>query len=81
MNLKYPHSAVVSSSRSALFDALMDGYVTWREESAAVNAAYENWRRAPREERARAYWTYVAALDLEERAAFAYQQFVEEAAA
>jgi hypothetical protein len=81
MSLKDPHAAAVSSSLPRLFDALIDGYVTWREESATVAAAYEDWGRAPRDERASGYAAYVTALDSEERAVSAYQQLVEQAAA
>jgi hypothetical protein len=55
----------------------MDGYVTWREESAAVHSAYQRWERAARHERDIAFDEYVAALDREERAAAAYKQFAE----
>jgi hypothetical protein len=55
--------------------------VTWREESAAVTATYENWARAPRGEHATAYAAYVTALDSEERAASAYRHLVEQASA
>jgi hypothetical protein len=81
MSLTDPYPAAVSSSGSLLFDALIEGYVTWREESAAVTATYENWARAPRGEHATAYAAYVTALDSEERAASAYRHLVEQAAA
>jgi hypothetical protein len=74
------------TSRSApggshLVDAVIDGYVTWREESAAVQATYEHWQRVSRDERAAAFDGYVAALDREELTASAYRRLVERAAA
>jgi hypothetical protein len=80
MSLKNPNAAAVASSRSRLLDALIEGYVTWREACAAVTATYENWGRAAREERPTAYAAYATALDFEERAASAYQRLVEQAA-
>jgi hypothetical protein len=66
---------------SDLMDSAMDGYITWREESAAVEAAYRRWRHASYEERAVAFDRYSAALDREERAASDYRRLVELAAA
>jgi hypothetical protein len=80
MSLKEPNAAAVPSSRLRLFDVLVGGYVTWREASAAVTATYENWGRAPRDERATAYAAYVTALDSEEHAASAYERLAEQAA-
>jgi hypothetical protein len=65
-------------NRSQLLDALMDGYVSWREESDAVSESYCAWTRATREERWLAYAAYVAALDREERAACTYRRLVEQ---
>ena len=62
---------------SDLIDAVMDGYVTWREKSAAVEAAYHTWRRAPANHRAIAFEHYFAALDREEDAASEYRRLVE----
>jgi hypothetical protein len=70
-----------ASSPSQLLDALVDRYVTWREESAAVTETYRNWGRASRDGRAAAYVAYVWALEREEHAARAYQCLVEQAAA
>ena len=81
MSLTEPNAAAVSSSRLRLFDILIGGYVSWREASAAVTATYENWRCAPRYERATAYAAYVTALDSEERAALAFERLAEQAAA
>jgi hypothetical protein len=62
---------------SDLIDAVMDGYVSWREESAAVEAAYRNWRRAAPDEEAIAFDDYTTALDREEHAASEYRRLVE----
>ncbi|HUA72973.1 MAG TPA: hypothetical protein VMA96_17890 [Solirubrobacteraceae bacterium] len=66
-----------ASPISDLIDAVMDGYVTWREESAAVEAAYCTWRRASSDQRTVAFEDYFAALDREERAASEYRRLVE----
>jgi hypothetical protein len=60
-----------------LVDAIMDGYVSWREASAAAAAEYRRWTRASPRERAGAFDGYRAALDREERAAAEYQRLVE----
>ncbi|HEY1521949.1 MAG TPA: hypothetical protein VGF70_02975 [Solirubrobacteraceae bacterium] len=78
MSLKDPNAVTVSSSCSRRSDALVEGYATWREESAAVTVAYENWARASRGERVNAYAAYVTALNSEERAASDYQRLVEQ---
>jgi hypothetical protein len=52
-----------------LADEFAEIYLRWREESAAVQLAYERWRAAPADDTAHAYAAYHAALDLEERAA------------
>jgi hypothetical protein len=62
---------------SDIIDAVMDGYVTWREECAAVEAAYRTWRRAPAHHRTVAVDAYFAALDREEQAASEYRRLVE----
>ncbi len=62
---------------SDLIDSVMDGYVTWREESAAVETAYRSYRGAAPGERAAAFDDYFAALDREEHAASEYRRLVE----
>ena len=74
MNRKRP-SAIVRISD--LIDAVMDGYVTWREQSEAVEAAYRSWRRAAPDEREIAFDNYFAALDREEYAASEYRRLIE----
>ena len=77
MNIK--RVPVVSPPSSILIDAVVDGYVAWREENAAVEAAYRRWLAAGREERALAFAAYSAALDREEYAAAEYQRVIERA--
>jgi hypothetical protein len=79
MNLK--RSPGPATSRKQLLDAVIDGYVTWREESHAVAVSYRNWRCAGRDERGSAVDAYFAALDREEHAAAAYRRLVEQVAA
>jgi hypothetical protein len=64
---------------SMIIDAMMDGYVSWREECAAVEKAYRDWLGARPEDRAAAFATYSDALDREEYAAAEYQRLVEDA--
>jgi hypothetical protein len=79
MSLNTPSRS--AANRPQLVDAVIDGYVTWREESAAATAAYDRWSCAPRGARATAFGSYVAALDREEHAAAEYQRLLEQAAA
>jgi hypothetical protein len=62
-----------------LLDALIDSYVRWREESAAVNVTYRRWTHADGEDRGLRFDEYLAALDREEYAASAYRRLVEQA--
>ena len=73
-------SSQCAATHTELIDAVMDGYVNWREESVAVAASYQRWSRAPRDARAAACDEYVAALDREEHAAYAYRRLIEQAA-
>jgi hypothetical protein len=59
-----------------LIDRLMDMYVEWREECAALWEAYARWRAAPPADRARAFASHRAALDREEWAAHVYADLV-----
>ncbi|HUA44938.1 MAG TPA: hypothetical protein VMA77_06915 [Solirubrobacteraceae bacterium] len=78
MNLKRSPAA---SPVSTLVDAVMDGYVDWREESAAVELAYRRWAQAPSSDREVAFDVYRAALDREESAAREYRRLIEHAEA
>jgi hypothetical protein len=63
-----------------LVDALIEHYVSWREECAAVTSSYENWSRAESGDRTLAFGAYVAALDREELAAASYRRLIAEVA-
>ena len=56
---------------------MIDLYVDWREECAEVQAAYDRWSEAQKNERAHAFAAYRAALDREERASEVYAQLVD----
>jgi hypothetical protein len=58
-------------------DVLLERYVSWREQSAAVRHAYRRWDSSDREERPLTYAGYVAALDREEHAARGYAAQIE----
>jgi hypothetical protein len=76
MRIKWSPAA---TPRSELIDAVMDAYIEWREESAAVTASYRAWNDARADERVLLYDDYVAALDREERAASTYGRLLEQA--
>jgi hypothetical protein len=71
--------SVHDSPASTIIDAMMDRYVSWREECAAVEKSYRDWLGARREDRTVAFAVYAAALDREEYAASAYRRLVEDA--
>jgi hypothetical protein len=71
--------STLAAPTSTLIDAMMDRYVSWREECAAVEQAYRDWLGARREDRSVAFAAYTAALDREEFAATAYRLVVEDA--
>ena len=52
---------------------LMDVYVDWREESAALEESYGRWSIASDADRALAFTAYKAALEREEQAAIVYR--------
>jgi hypothetical protein len=58
--------------RPNAIDRALDAYMAWREECAAVRAAYLAWTRAGAAEAALAFDAYWAVLDREERAAALY---------
>jgi hypothetical protein len=76
MNLK--RAPRTHPARLELLDALMEGYLHWRDESRAVAESYRNWRSAPRPRREGAFYEYLAALDREEQAACGYRRAVEQ---
>jgi hypothetical protein len=53
-------------------DALLERYVSWREECIAVRESYRYWAGSRCGERRLAYGAYLAALDREEQAARSY---------
>jgi hypothetical protein len=57
---------------SRLRDEIIDLYLDWREQAAAVEDAYESWAGAPAGEEGRCFAAYTAALDREEAAARSY---------
>ena len=59
-----------------IVDAVIDGYVAWREQSAVVALTYERWSRAEPAVRESAFADYSTALDREEWAAARYQWLV-----
>jgi hypothetical protein len=60
----------------AAADALVEGYVAWRETSADVRSAYERWRTCRAGERSLVFEGYLAALDREEHAARVYERLI-----
>jgi hypothetical protein len=59
---------------------MIEHYVSWREECAAVASSYENWNGAKIGDGALAFSAYVAALDREELAAASYRRLIAEIA-
>lgn len=57
-------------------DQMLERYISWREECAAVRTAYQQWADSDRRERRLAYAGYLAALAREERAARTYASHV-----
>ena len=62
-----PHAA--TELRSALADGFVDSWVSWREASEDVRAAYRWWSECARPQRPLAFAGYRAALDREQHAA------------
>jgi len=63
-----------------LIDAMIEHYVSWREECMTVASSYENWSRADAPDRTLAFSAYIAALDREEQAAASYRRITEQLA-
>jgi hypothetical protein len=55
-----------------LRDQIIDLYLDWRQETAAVADAYARWAGAPAGEEGGGFAAYAAALDREEAAARGY---------
>ena len=70
-----PHAA--TKRRSALADAFVDSWVSWREASEDVRIAYRWWSECARPQRALAFASYRAALDREQHAASVHSDWAE----
>jgi hypothetical protein len=70
-----PHAA--PEPRSALADAFVDSWVSWREASEDVRTAYRWWNDCPRPQRALAFAGHRAALDREQHAARIHADWAE----
>jgi hypothetical protein len=64
----------ITDSRRA--DEAMIAYVEWLQLSVAVQDAYDRWRHGPRGDAVFSFAAYTHALDLEERSALEYADFV-----
>ena len=65
------------SRRSAIADAFIDSWVSWRESCQDVHDAYRSWTESARPQRAMAFAGYRAALDREQHAASIYSDLAE----
>jgi len=63
--------------RSALADAFLDSWVSWRESCEDVRSAYGWWTACARPQRALAFVGYRAALDREQQAASIHSDWAE----
>jgi hypothetical protein len=70
-----PHAA--TELRSALADGFVDSWVSWREASEDVRAAYRWWSECAGPQRALAFAGYRAALDREQHAASTHSDWAE----
>ncbi len=70
-------SPTSQAALTPLVDELVDLYISWREECAAVAASYENWSASERRDNQLAFSAYLAAVDREEHAAATYRGVVE----
>jgi hypothetical protein len=69
--------ARTAERRSALADAFVDSWVSWRESSEDVRSAYRLWRECARPQRPLAFAGYRAALDREQQAASIHSDWAE----
>jgi hypothetical protein len=67
--MSFVKKATAAERRSALADAFVESWVTWREASEDVRTAYRWWGECARPRRALAFAGYRAALDREQHAA------------
>ena len=64
--------SAMRASLSRLRDEIIDLYLDWREEAAAVADAYELWADATADDKAARFAAFTAAIDREEAAARSY---------
>jgi hypothetical protein len=69
-------AAISSSESKRLVRRLTYAYIDWREECAALEAAYRNWVSAEASDAELAFAAYRAALDREQRASVIYGELV-----
>jgi hypothetical protein len=68
--------AAVADNRTRLVDAFIESYVSWREQCAEVQSAYDRWISGC-DDGGLAFSIYNAELDLEEHAALACRDSTE----
>ena len=64
--------AMTTTIDKRIVDEVMEAYVDWREQSVAVQDAYDRWARAPRSQSAAAFMDYQVALECEEWSSLDY---------
>jgi hypothetical protein len=67
---------VATGSIAELTDEMLDRYVEWREDAAAVADTYRRWSVAPANEEAMWFSAYMAALEMEEFTAASYAEAI-----
>jgi hypothetical protein len=67
---------VVTGGIAELTDEMLDRYVEWREDAAAVADTYRRWSVAPANEEAMWFSAYMAALEMEEFTAASYAEAI-----
>jgi hypothetical protein len=67
---------MIAKVRRELIDDLMEAYVAWREECAALVQAYAWWGSGEVADREMAFAAYRAALDREQQASTVYSDRV-----
>ena len=63
------HARTATEPSSALTNAFLESWVSWRESCEHVRSAYQSWSECARPQRALAFAGYRAALDREQVAA------------
>ena len=70
--MRRPGRSTLRAPLRRLRDEILDLYMDWREQAAAVADAYASWAGAPAGEEGRWFAVYLAALDREQAAARSY---------